>query len=645
MISLFFFQKKNTLLFSFLPKLIFTFFLLINNSIYCQTGIPVSSMTTCDQNVTNFMNEYAIPGLTFALSKNGKLVYMRAFGNARTNNTESTQPYHLFRIASLSKPITSIAIMHLLQNGKLGMNDLVFGPNGILKDHPVYSKARITDTRIYNITIKQLLEHTAGWNRDINCYPNPTAPYPYQASGCDPIAAPLYISKVTKTTNPVTESALITYLLERGLNNAPGTKYSYSNMGYLILGDIIETKSGMSYEDFVKNTILSPLGICDMHLAKNLLMDKQEREAEYQGNGYTTLSCYGTGVNVPWEYGGFNIEAMDAHGGWIATARDLVKLIVAIDGFSSKPDILNANSISTMVAPSPQNANYAKGWSVNSANNWWHTGALDGTASFMARTSSGYTWAIIMNKRIIDQTSNQFWTDLDALPWNCISSTSTFPNHDLMLSPTVNSSNINVTSISKNSAKISWTPGNGTNRVVVCSKQDPVDTYPIDGKDYIENNAYGNGNNLGNANYVVYNNTSNKFTLSNLEANTSYYLRIFEYNKNISTANNALYTLCNSEQIKFTTNNLSNGVTNPNDEICTLKPNPNNGLFTILLKEELAYIHVEIYNSLGSFISEREYTKIKNIYIDISNNIQGIYYIRLKSKDGSILFDESILKM
>ena len=78
---------------------------------------------------------------------------------------------------------------------------------------------------------------------------------------------------------------------------------------------------------------------------------------------------------------------MDAHGGWIATARDLVRLLTAVDGFPSRPDILSAATIQTMTTPSANNINYAKGWQVNSAGNWWHGGSLHGSYSWMVRTN------------------------------------------------------------------------------------------------------------------------------------------------------------------------------------------------------------------------------------------------------------------
>lgn len=511
-----------------------------------QTGIPVPTMVQSDNLINSFLNNYGIPGATVAIAKDGKIVYMRAFGNSNIANSTPTQPYNLFRIASLSKPITSIAIMKMLQNGQLTMASKIFGAGGILQNHPVLSAANITDTRIYNITVQQLLEHSAGWNRDLNCNPNPTTPYPYYFSGCDPIVFPLRVTMLTGTPNPVTEEALLTFMLEKGLDFAPGTAYSYSNMGYLVLGEVIEKISGLSYEKYVQDSILAPLGIFDMHIGKNLLANKQEREGEYIGNGYTNLSVYGTGQSVPWEYGGFCIEAMDAHGGWIASSRDMLKLLTAVDGFSTKPDILNPSAITTMVTPSVNTQYYAKGWQVNPFNNWWHTGALDGTASEWVRTSGGYSWIIILNKRNI--TNNNFWTAVDNLGWNCLAATTTWPTWDLMASPTVNASNLNFSNVSGTSVTVNWANGNGGNRLLVVKADSSINAFPLDGTDYTANAAFGSGNSLGINNYVLYNGTGNSATVTGLTANKKYYFRVIEYNKNTTTGNNALYLLGSNPQ-------------------------------------------------------------------------------------------------
>lgn len=570
-----------------------------------QTGIAVPGMTYCDNAATSFMNSFTIPGMTIAISKNGKLIYSRGFGQANTALTEQTQPHHLFRIASLSKPITAIGIMKLVEQGSLSLSDRPFGPTGLLRNNAYISQSNITDTRIYNITVKQLLEHSAGWNRDIGCFPSPTSPYPYTTPGCDPISAPLHVTASLGAANPVTEENLIRFLLQKGLNTAPGTAYNYSNIGYLILGEVIEEISGMSYEDYVKNAVLSPLGICDMHLGKNLLANKMEREGEYIAPN-NTLSSYGTGASVRWQYGGWNLEAMDAHGGWVATARDLVKLLVAVDGFNTKPDILNATTIQNMVTPSATNANYANGWQVNSNNHWWHTGSLDGTASVMVRTSNGYTWAVILNKRIDGAQNAAFWNGLDGLPWNCISNISATPTFDLLLSPATNASAMAFSGSGNATVSVNWTNGNGTGRVLVASETDAINSYPLDGTDYTANSAFGSGNNLGGNNFVVYNGTGDSANVTGLNPASTYYFRLFEYNKTAATGNNVLYKLCNSEQLSVIPNTLATeGFAKENSDFKVF-PNPTNGLVHIQTDFKYDKIKVKLTAITGQILSETE---------------------------------------
>ena len=517
-----------------------TLFLMPVFQAIAQTGIPVPQMTQADNLVKSFMNTYAIPGLTIALSKNGKIVYMRGFGYEDVAKTIPVQPNNLFRIASCSKQITAIAIMKLFQEGKLTMSSKVFGTGGILENSPIISTATITDNRIYNITVSQLLEHTAGWDRDINCNPNPTPPYSRYFSGCDPINNPLSVSLKFGSPNPVSENYLIKYLLEKGLNFNPGARYAYSNIGYLCLGAIIEKLSGKTYENYVKTDILEPLGIYDMHTGGNLLSHKMEREVEYVSTEGNNLSVYGTGQQVPWQYGGMNVTAMSAHGGWISTARDFVKLLSAVDGFSTKPDILTQATISEMTKASTANPNYAKGWLVNSSGNWWHTGAIPGTASIVVRTSGGYSWFVIMNKR---GTNNAFWTALDNLGWNIINATTTWPTWDLMLAPTNNAANIVFSNVQRTSLTVSWTKGNGGNRLLVIKPENPVNEFPLDGTDYVAGADYGTAPVLKSDVKIVYNGTGNSVTVTGLEAGKKYHFRVIEYNKNAETGNHALYVL------------------------------------------------------------------------------------------------------
>jgi CubicO group peptidase (beta-lactamase class C family) len=381
-----------------------------------QTGAEQESLKGIDTQVQDFMKAWNIPGGAVAITKNGKLIYSRGFGYSDLKRTSAVQPTDMFRLASVSKPITSIAIMKLVEQGKLSLNDTVFGKNKIL-DQKYYTSV-ISDKRIFSITVKDLLEHTAGWDRDVSCdgYDHSDAPF-----------FPLHVTDVEHAPNPVGDSTLIRFMLRKGLNYSPGRIFAYSNVGYLVLGKVIEKVSGKRYEDYVQQNIFSPLGIHSIHLGKNLKSQKLEHEVEYFCDDLTQ-SCYGYGAMVPSQYGGFNLEAMNAHGGWVGSAPDLCRLLLAIDGNSDHTNILKPATVQQMKTSSGINPYYAKGWCVNGGN-CWHTGSIDGSATYICKTKDGYTWAFLFNSRA--DNSDAFWDAFDRLPWNCLKSVKEFPDVNL----------------------------------------------------------------------------------------------------------------------------------------------------------------------------------------------------------------------
>lgn len=594
---------------------------------FSQTGLGVPQLQSCDNLVNNFLNQYSIPGATLAIAKNGKLIYMKGFGYHDIAQTDSVQPHHLFRIASVSKPITAIAIMKMVENAQLNLSDKVFGTNGLLANHTYLSTATVADNRINDITVQHLLEHTAGWDRNISCVNGAATPYSFNPGHCDPIGFPLHVTHSLGEPNPVNEEMHIKFLMEKGLEHAPGTNYHYSNIGYLVLGEIIEEVSGMSYQDYLETEIFSAIGVCDMHIGKSLLSEKMEREVEYTGNGGSQLSAFGTGQSVPWEYGGWVLEAMSAHGGWIATARDLVRLVLAVDGFNSKPDILNASTRNLMVTPSSVFANYAKGWSVNSFGNWWHTGSLDGAASIIVRDSGGYVWAFIMNKRSF---SNNFWSDLDNLPWNCIAGFGATPTVDFLATPTTAPTNINHGGAANGGVNINWTNGDGDKRLVVVKPKNAADAFPVDGVNYVADDNFGQGVDLGNNNFVVHDGFQNFVDVTGLAAGSQYVVRIYEYNQNSSTGQNALYNLCGRAEIEITPAVFSLPEAG---FVVNLSPNPVKDHLNIELSESRKG-NLQLINSAGVIVLEESMQGQQHQLIT-SQLPPGFYLLSFRSENGS----------
>lgn len=485
-----------------------------------QAGIAVPELAHCDESIQQFMSRWGVLGASVAITKDGHLAYERAFGYADVQRSVPMQPYHLLRVASVSKTVTALAIMKLVEEGKISLSHKVFGPEGYLNGR-AYTR-EIHDPRIYDITVQHLLEHSAGWDRSIGSDGFDTS---------DPIDFPSHVAKVMHVASPVGDSTIVRYVLRKGLNFAPGARFAYSNVGYLVLGKVLEAQTHQHYEAWVRQHILQPSGVLEAHLGHNLPTGRLERESSYLSR-YRMLSCYNTGRQVPAAYGGFQLEAMSAHGGWLFSARDLVRLALAADGFATRPDLLSDSTLHSMTAPSAECSWYAKGWMVNGGT-WWHTGQLDGTASLVARTASGYTWAILLNT---SNGSPQFWQELKALGWGWIKGATIWPTHDLF-APVQNASQLWSSATDAEHTEVKWTNGDGTHRLLLLKAEGPTNAFPLDGT------AYPIASTLADGTVVAANGTESSALLSHLNPQNTYYARVVEYRQDATTGNLPVYTL------------------------------------------------------------------------------------------------------
>ena len=347
-----------------------------------------SDLDHIDDTVLAAMTASGIQGLSLAIARRGKLVFAKGYGKADDSGAMHTD--NRFRIASVSKPITSIAIMKLIETGRLDMSDKVFGRGAVLGE--LYAAERNLGRWVDDITIQNLLEHTAGgWSNQSN--------------------DPMFMNK------SYDHAELIKWVIEDvPLTNRPGTKYAYSNFGYCVLGRVIERVTGKSYLQFVRETVLWPSRAYGMTIGGDRLSDRKSDEVKY----------FYTNSSSPYN---MKVARMDSHGGWIASPIDLVRVGVRVDGFSSKADILAPATIDLMTTKSNVSS-YAKGWSVNNADNWWHNGSLPGTKSIFVRTSGEYVWAAVVNESH-SSSSSLSNINLDGLMWDVVNGVDSWPSHDL----------------------------------------------------------------------------------------------------------------------------------------------------------------------------------------------------------------------
>lgn len=346
--------------------------LVILSLIGCEKNPASEPVTTLDERIANKMTQYSIPGLALAIVKDEKLVYLKSYGLADKEFNQPASNDNLWRIASLSKPITAIAILKLVEDGMITLDQKVFGSNGILGND--YGSPPASSTKDL-ITVRHLLDHKSGWTN----LPD------------DPMFSHM----------GDTQSQLIADLLiNRPLTYFPGSTYYYLNIGYCILGRVIEKVTRMTYPDYVKS-LIAPMGITDMNIAGNTLEDRLPDEVKYYQSEYSPYSM--------------NVTRMDSHGGWIASSQDLAKFMVRIDRKNSVPDIITAAILNQFYFGYPS---------------WVHYGSLPGTSAILNRLNDTFGFVVLANTRT-EGDVNIILDDLNNTISGQINAQSTWPTGDL----------------------------------------------------------------------------------------------------------------------------------------------------------------------------------------------------------------------
>ncbi|MFO7999626.1 MAG: serine hydrolase domain-containing protein [Marinilabilia sp.] len=336
--------------------------------------------SSIDSEVERFLQRNEMAGASVAIAKDGDMVFAKGYGWADQDNRIRTEPYHLFRVASVSKLITAAGIMKLVEQDVISLDDPVFGPEGIL-NHPPYDS--YADKKVEDIKVVHLLNHSGGWTNRWG----------------DPLFIPSAVARGLGKEQPVDATDIIQYMLGKRLHFQPGTRSSYSNLGYVILGKVIEEASNTDYESFIKTNILYPLGIFDMRLGGSYLTERAELEVKYYepSNTYLVRDHRNNRKKVKRSYGGNDIKTLGPAGGWLASATDLLKFMLAIDGLNLSDDILSQESIETMTISQKPYLDPI-GWrGVRKGDSWYRTGTLAGTSALMMRKDDGFSYVVLFN--------------------------------------------------------------------------------------------------------------------------------------------------------------------------------------------------------------------------------------------------------
>ncbi len=238
-----------------------------------------------------------------------------------------------------------------------------------------------------------------------------------------------HIGETMNCTGQPTLDDVIGYVLKyRRISYKPGTRSSYSNFGYCVLGKIIEKKTGMAYENYIRFAVLAPIGIFDMRLAGNTLDERTNNEVRYYSESEKILACDGRNEYVDRQYGGNDIRLLGAAGGWIASSISLMKLATAIDGWNDRPDILNNETVMTMTCHDTLRT-HPFGWKGVREDNWWRTGSFSGTSALLYKQSDSISWVVILNSSTWKGAS--FPNYIHANMKKCLSTVNQWPVYDL----------------------------------------------------------------------------------------------------------------------------------------------------------------------------------------------------------------------
>lgn len=339
----------------------------------------LKAQESIDSLVVTYMSKNKIPGLSLAIVENGSVSKLTAYGVSSIQNNVKVDVNTTFELASLTKQFTAAAILKLQQDGKLNVDDYL---HQYFPECPEHWKA---------ITIKQLLWHTSGLP---GMFPHDSFTQRSFTGYSQMTAEQL---DVMMQTNTVSKDLAIKSIITDSLDFKPGSAYNYSDVGYLLLGIVIDNITG-SYKDYLTATF-------DQNGLLNTYLVNQEKVFTNQARGYSLKDGEWINIMRTWDY------EIPSYFGVFSNLTDLIKWFKVISG----TDFLNENSQKFLFSKGTLNdkskITYGGGWEINDVNGLKfisHTGV---TGTILVNIPQKSTTVIIL--------SNLGYNGNDMVnPWN-----------------------------------------------------------------------------------------------------------------------------------------------------------------------------------------------------------------------------------
>jgi CubicO group peptidase (beta-lactamase class C family) len=319
-----------------------------------------------DAVMDKLLQDFQIAGASLAIAHRGRLVVSKGYGLANVAKREPVQPDTLFSIASVTKAVTAVAVLTLVDAGKLELDARLVD---VLRDLKPLPGKRIVDPRFRNITVHHLLYHAGGFPGHLQTVPAEDLDVEGEDAERDRDIALRYRT-----------------LMSEPLEFAPGSQSHYSNIGFLVLRLVIERAAGQDYEAYVRTKLLKPRGITRMHL---------ETEGDYEPE---EAHRYQAGCRKP---------ARRLVANWLASATDLVRFLLAIHGAHGQPLLSKKMTAAMLAMPLPHtpkrpNAGHVGlGWDVvhqfAEGYRYGKAGGKPGIQAWLEHMENGVDWAFLYN--------------------------------------------------------------------------------------------------------------------------------------------------------------------------------------------------------------------------------------------------------
>jgi len=317
--------------------------------------LPADTVKKIEEVIESEKAKLSIPGLSVAVAIDNQLRYAKGFGMADLENSVPAKAETVYRTASIAKSMTAMAVMELVEQGKLDL------------DAPIQKYCPTFPEKQWPVTARQLLGHLGGVRH-------------YKAAG-----------EASGTENYFTIVDSLKIFKDEPLLHEPGTKFNYTTYGYSVLGCAIEGASGMSYEDYMREKVFAPAGMSATrtdnfrmvipHRARGYMRLSQEtydrlpeqmKRIAKPGEVYNA-SLHDTSMKVP-------------GGGLVSTAVDLVKFGIA----SNTGKLVKKTTIEQMwtsqKSKDGKETGYGLGWGIGEASGFKmvsHSGGQAGTSTLL----------------------------------------------------------------------------------------------------------------------------------------------------------------------------------------------------------------------------------------------------------------------